>query len=196
MLFSWRAKLKEGMRKRAVNASPRESQEDSLQDARIVGKCGFHALNSPQRAEMRASFQVLVIPFRRTATGLEFAVLKRSDTGWRQFVAGGGEDQEEPIQAARRETKEEIGISGESVFIPLESRNTVPRGNFGAADSWDPNLYVIPEYCFAVDTVDQNIAVSPEHAEFRWVQYERACGMLKWDSNRNALWELSERLKQ
>ena len=54
---------------------------------------------------MRAPFQILVIPFRRTAAGLEFAVLRRSDADYWQFVAGGGEDDETPLQAARREAR-------------------------------------------------------------------------------------------
>lgn len=66
-----------------------------------------------QKLNMRALFQILVIPFRHTAAGLEFAVLKRSDSDCWQFVAGGGDDGETPIQSAARETWEEVGISGQ-----------------------------------------------------------------------------------
>ncbi len=141
---------------------------------------------------MRAPFQILVIPFRRTATGLEFAVLKRSDADYWQFVAGGGEDGETPIEAAQRETQEEVGITGD--LIQLDSLSTVPKDCF-AAESWGQDVYVIPEHCFAVDTGDHVIALSGEHTELRWVPYERARSLLEWDSNRNALWELNERLK-
>ncbi len=142
---------------------------------------------------MRAPFQILVILFRRTAAGLEFAVLKRGDAGYWQFVAGGGEDGETPIQAAQRETQEEVGIAGE--FIQLDSLTTVPKDCFAAADSWGDDVYVIPEYCFAVDAGNSDVSLSQEHIEFQWVTYEQACSLLKWDSNRNALWELNERLK-
>ena len=37
-------------------------------------------------------------------------------------------------------------------------------------------------------------ALSEEHTEFRWVSYELVLGLLKWDSNRNVLWELIFRL--
>ena len=40
---------------------------------------------------MRAPFQVLVIPYRRDQTGVRFALLKRRDAGYWQFVVGGGE---------------------------------------------------------------------------------------------------------
>ncbi len=141
---------------------------------------------------MRAPFQVLVIPFRRTASTLQFAVLKRSDADYWQFVAGGGEFGETPIQAAQRETKEEIGITGD--FTQLDSLSTVPKDYFAAADSWGENVYVIPEYCFAVHASNVDICLSAEHIEFQWVSYEQAYSLLKWDSNRNSLWELNQRL--
>jgi len=142
---------------------------------------------------MRAPFQILVILFRRAPEGLEIAVLKRSDAGYWQFVAGGGEDDETPIQAAQRETQEETGIAGE--LIRLDSMSTVPKDCFPASDSWRDDLFVIPEYCFAVDVGNRDVSLSQEHIEFQWVTYEQACSLLKWDSNRNALWELNERLK-
>jgi dATP pyrophosphohydrolase len=164
---------------------------------------------------MRAPFQILVIPFRHTKTGLEFAVLKRSDAGWWQFIAGGGEDDESPLQAAERETKEEIGISTNqpirerhcerseaissfcnSRLFQLDSMATIPKNNFAAADAWEQDVHVIPEYCFAIEAGDSALALSAEHTELRWVPYNVACNLLKWDSNRNALWELNERLKK
>lgn len=141
---------------------------------------------------MRAQFQVLVIPFRPTTSALEFAVLKRSDADYWQFVAGGGEEGETPAQAAERETTEEIGMAGD--LRPLDSLATIPKDCFATADSWGEDVYVIPEHCFAVHVSNADIQLSPEHTEFQWVSYEQACSLLKWDSNRNALWELNQRL--
>jgi len=143
---------------------------------------------------MRAPFQVLVIPFRRSERGYEFAVLRRRDTGWWQFVAGGGEDKETPVQAAQREISEETGLAGRGL-MKLDSCNTVPKHAFADAEAWGPEVHVIPEYCFAVDATDDEIVLSDEHTEMRWVSYDEARRLLKWDSNRNALWELRERLK-
>lgn len=141
---------------------------------------------------MRAPFQVLVIPYRRTAARPEFAVLRRRDDGAWQFVAGGGETGESPIEAARRETREEIGVAGE--IVRLDSTATVPKGRFSDADLWGPDVYVIPEHCFAVDVRSSEIVLSREHTDLQWVQYEHAYSLLRYDSNRNALWELNERL--
>ncbi|OGT33707.1 MAG: hypothetical protein A2W28_03305 [Gammaproteobacteria bacterium RBG_16_51_14] len=144
---------------------------------------------------MRAPFQILVIPFRRTAAGPEFAVLLRSDTKYWQFVAGGGEGVESPAQAAERETKEETGIAANGCLLQLDSMATLPINGFAEADSWGQEVSVIPEYCYAIDAGDSALALSGEHTEVRWVSYDQACTLLKWDSNRNALRELNERLK-
>ena len=39
----------------------------------------------------RAPFQVLVLPYRKSAEAFEFAVFHRSDDACRQGIAGGGE---------------------------------------------------------------------------------------------------------
>ena len=143
---------------------------------------------------MRAPFQILVIPYRLQTSEPEYAVLRRSDAGYWQFIAGGGEDNETPFEAAKRESEEEAGVMGE--FMKLDSMATVPKNCFSASESWDPNVYVIPEYYFAADVGASDIALSSEHSEFRWVSYEDARSLLKWDSNRNGLWELNERLKE
>jgi len=143
---------------------------------------------------MRTAFQILVIPFRYKKAGPEYAILKRSDANYWQFVAGGGEDSEAPLKAAQRESQEETGVTGE--IMKLDSMATIPKSCFAAAESWGQDVYVIPEHCFALDVDDSVITLSGEHTELRWVSYEEAYSLLKWDSNRNALWELNERLKK
>ena len=64
----------------------------------------------------RAPYQVLVIPFRKSKTQIFFCLLKRSDAGYWQFVAGGGEDKEAPEQAAIREATEELGLKISNVM--------------------------------------------------------------------------------
>jgi dATP pyrophosphohydrolase len=71
----------------------------------------------------------------------------------------------------------------------------VPKNCFAAAAAWGPDVYVIPEYCFALDVGSCALTLSSEHTDLRWVSYGEASSLLRWDSNRNALWELNERLK-
>jgi dATP pyrophosphohydrolase len=68
----------------------------------------------------RAPFQVLVYPYLKAGAGrFEYALLKRSDAGYWQAIAGGGEDDETPLEAARREAYEEAGIPGTADFLQL-----------------------------------------------------------------------------
>jgi dATP pyrophosphohydrolase len=143
---------------------------------------------------MRAPFQILVIPYRRSAAGPEYAVLRRTDTGYWQFVAGGGEDEESPVQAAKRETKEEIGIDPRGRLLRLNFVGAIPKNCFAAADSWEDQVHSVPEYCFGIDVGDSVLTLSDEHTEVRWLTYDKADDLLHWDSNRAALRELDKRL--
>lgn len=143
----------------------------------------------------RAKFQVLIIPFRICKDGTpEFAITKRLDMGAWQFLSGGGEDDETPIQAARREAKEEAGVSGDREFIKLDSAASIPASNFASCKEWGEDVYVVPEYSFAVDMGNKEVKLSSEHIEVKWLGYNNAANLLKWDSNRTALWELKERI--
>lgn len=145
----------------------------------------------------RAPFQVLVIPYRLHCSGEhEFAVFQRADRSMWQFIAGGGEDLEMPMDAARREAFEEAGISHELPWLRLDSLATVPRCVFPGGAHWPKELYVVPEHCFAVAVDGQELTLSAEHHRVEWMQYDQARSRLTWDSNRNALWELRERLRQ
>jgi dATP pyrophosphohydrolase len=143
----------------------------------------------------RAPVQILVLPFRKGVNGkFEYAVFKRADEAFWQGIAGGGEDYETPIEAARREVFEEAKIPSGSKFYSLQFKSSVPANAFAASKYWPKDLYVVPEHYFAVECNGIEIILSREHTEFKWVLYEEALKLLKWDSNKNALWELNERL--
>ena len=138
----------------------------------------------------RAPFQVLVIPHREFGGLVEYCVLQRADADYWQWVAGGGEDDEHPIEAARRETHEECGVDRHAALIELQSLCYVPSHSFAARNLWEPDCHVIPEYCFALNVGQQSLSLSNEHLEMRWVSFAQAHEMLRWDSNKTALWEL------
>jgi dATP pyrophosphohydrolase len=142
----------------------------------------------------RSPLQILVLPFRKLQGKIEFAVFKRSEEGFWQGIAGGCEDNERPIEAAKREVFEEARIPTHSKFYSLQYKSNVPVNAFAASKYWPKNLYVIPEHYFAVECNNIEIVLSHEHSEYKWASYDEARRLLKWDSNKNALWELNERL--
>ena len=147
-------------------------------------------------------FQALVFPFRkydgegsalnRPGTGYEYAIFKRIRSGLWQAISGGGKTGESFIEAAKREAWEETGIPISANYFCLETINSVPIHYF--TEQTPKGRYVIEEHCFAVNCENIEIALSPEHSEFRWVDYKTAHELLKWDSNKTALWELNQRL--
>jgi len=144
----------------------------------------------------RAPFQVLVLPFRRTGDGaVEFAILRRHDLGFWQGVAGGGEDDETPGQAAVREASEELGLGCPVPLYPLQTVASIPAHVFAARRTWPKDTYVIPEYAFAADLTGLDVTLSKEHTAVRWLDATAAQAALRFDSNRTAVEELAERLK-
>jgi dATP pyrophosphohydrolase len=143
----------------------------------------------------RAPFQVLVLPFRRCLGVTEFALFRRADAGYWQWLSGGGDLGELPWQAAAREMNEEANIPRSTQLYQLDSLASVPRNAFPSAE-WAADILVVPEYCFAVEISDHSIALSDEHTDWQWAPYARANKLLRWDSNKVALWELEQRLQQ
>ena len=143
----------------------------------------------------RAPFQVHGFPFRESPVGsFEYAIFRRSDAGYWQAIAGGGEDDESPVEAAKREALEEANIPSSADFFFLQTRASVPVYHFKARDTWPKDLYVIPAHYFAVRAAESEIVLSWEHTEYRWVDYVKAVRLVHWGHDKNALWELNERL--
>lgn len=143
----------------------------------------------------RAPFQVFVFPYRTTHQDqIEFALLKRADEGFWQGIAGGGEDEETPLDTANRETLEEIGFEPAANFLQLDTVVSVPVTAFKDSPLWGEDIYVIPQYCFGVEVSDFEIKISDEHSAFGWFTYDQAVQLLKFDGNKTALWELNQRL--
>ncbi len=144
----------------------------------------------------RAPFQVLVLPYRRRSDGdYEFALFRRADGGVWQGIAGGGEDQESPLEAARREAWEEAGVPVDSPYRPLDTRASVRVTCFGDSYLWGESLYVIPEYSFGVEITAADLVLSSEHTAMRWLPFAKAIHRLRFDSNRTALWELNQKIR-
>lgn len=80
----------------------------------------------------RAPFQVVVVPFRIGNDGCEYAAFRRADDDAWQWITGGREDSESPLQSARREASEEAGVSPRTPFYRLATLHSVPVTHFAA----------------------------------------------------------------
>lgn len=143
---------------------------------------------------MRAPFQILAVTYRFIKGELCFCVFRRADSDIWQFIAGGGEDNEKPIDTALREIKEETGVTAEKLtelkcvaFVPAEVVAEQMRTH------WKKDNFVIPEYSFAFECI-ADPKLSCEHSEYRWLPYNDARKLLKWDSNKVAMYEIMCRL--
>ncbi len=150
----------------------------------------------------RLPYQVLIYLYRPLADGeFEYALLQRADRGYWQAIAGGGEtkaggEAETPLEAARRETHEETGLIPKAPFIPLQTVEPIPVTEFSARARWEADLYIVPQYCFGVQSPQAELHLSREHTAYRWLPFEDAFRLIRFEGNRTALWELNCRLKK
>lgn len=146
---------------------------------------------------MRLPKQVLVIPFRISDSNVEYCILKRKKMQIWQWVAGGVESSDVDIlSAAKRELMEEVGIEGDINVCLLEGYTKIPVVNVTRGFMWGENVFYSEEFSFAVNIINRKIVLSDEHDECKWVTYEEARQLLKYDSNKSALWELNEKINR
>jgi hypothetical protein len=131
---------------------------------------------------------VLVILYAPAAfVDVAYAVFRgQSDRSCWHTVAGRGGRGETPIEAARRHALQQAGVPGDAGFVALDSRARIPIESCASACA-------LPEYAFAVRVEPADLRVPAEH-EHCWVSYEVAEGLLRRQSERDALWELRRRL--
>jgi len=150
----------------------------------------------------RLPYIVLAACYRKGNDGvIEYALFKRAvfragDEAYWQIISGGGEGEEKPDEAVRREAFEEAGIPQDSRFFKLDMVSHVPVTVFRDHHLWPANLYVVPGYHYAVNAEKIAIRLSEEHTEYRWASFEKAKKLLKWQSDVTALWELEQRLQR
>ncbi|HYC45416.1 MAG TPA: NUDIX domain-containing protein [Burkholderiales bacterium] len=112
-----------------------------------------------------------VVPFRRTAQGWRLLVL-RCYRNW-DFPKGRIEAGEEPIDAARRETTEETGLTDLEFPFGEIYRDTLPYAGGKIA------RYFLAE----AENGEVHLPISlelgrPEHHEWRWVSFDEAEDLL------------------
>ena len=145
----------------------------------------------------RAKYQALVIPYYIENNTVKYCIFYRSDMNIWQFIAGGGEEEDESLLVtAKREAYEEAKIDRDRKYIALDTQTCIPTSCFkDARKIWGIDCLVIPEYTFAVELEKTNLTLSHEHLKYEWVDYKTAIEKLKYDSNKTALWELDSKIR-
>ena len=126
---------------------------------------------------MRAPYQILTILYKIENNRILYGIFFRNSHPIWQFISGGGEDTEKPFETVIREIKEETSLIVEKRKIEqLDSKTTIPVLNITGEYTWGPNVYVVPEYSYAIEIKDKdgNIQLSNEHKEYKWVEYDEA----------------------
>ena len=141
---------------------------------------------------MRRECQVLLLPFEICNNRIKVYIFQRTNGQWWQFISGGCEDEESLVETASRELFEETGISQEQELVELQTISSIPTFAFNDVQkkAWRKNIYVIPEHCFAVNIGGSKIRLSDEHIAYKCVYPEEANELLRYDSNKTALYEL------
>jgi dATP pyrophosphohydrolase len=137
----------------------------------------------------------MLIPFTYNADGRLSVAVRPSafETSRWAFPLGGGEANESPLATARRIGQDQGGLDDLCEYSYLSSIATIPVEDAGGF-LWGNDILVVPEYCFAVEVRDQSLSSAQMAQTYRWLPYEQARTLLVCDRQRNALWELRQRL--
>ena len=124
--------------------------------------------------------------FRKTNDGLLFLTLKRAKTKryehlW-QGVAGKIEAGETAPEAAKRELMEETGLKPKHMFVA----DHVSRFYEAHGD----RINLVPVFGIEVDS-DQ-ITLSDEHCDYKWVTLEEALEHLVWQGQKKGIRVVSD----
>jgi len=148
---------------------------------------------------MRLPIQLECIVFRRKEDAWEFLLLRRipSKGGFWQPVTGGLEEEDVSLEhCCKREVMEETGIAESDIvrIIPHVHKYTFTEDGL---DQYGYDHYT--EFIFGVEisrTVDvhSHNNVYDEHDEMKWVSYEEALSLLKWEDNKEGLRKLKAKL--
>ncbi|MEJ7900677.1 MAG: NUDIX domain-containing protein, partial [Thermomicrobiales bacterium] len=102
---------------------------------------------------------------------------------------------ETALEAARREAFEEAGIPANASFLRLDTTASIRVTCFPESEIWGKDRFVVPEHAFGVEVASERVSMSTEHVDVRWLPFADAEALLRFDSNRTALWELNQRVR-
>lgn len=120
--------------------------------------------------------------FRKSKTGIEFLLLKRSPgtiyPGIWQMVTGKMDRDEPAYKAALREIKEETGLIPEKLWV-------APNVN-SFYDHINDTISFLPVFVGRVSSASK-IVISEEHSEYRWASPTDTKKLLAWPGQKKSI---------
>ena len=144
--------------------------------------------------------QLEYIVFRRVNDTVEYLLMKRipKKGGFWQPPCGGLEEGDNSnLDAAYRELKEEANVNRSDVIKVFENVHTfVIDKHYLTGEPITP----IHEFVFGFEVkpdIDISIEgnIYPEHEEVKWVSFDEAIKLLKWDNNKDGFEKLNTLLQ-
>ncbi|OGG90185.1 hypothetical protein A3H03_01285 [Candidatus Kuenenbacteria bacterium RIFCSPLOWO2_12_FULL_42_13] len=128
------------------------------------------------------------IVYKKKGQKFEVLLLKRTAArgGFWNVVNGTLELQESAIDCRKRELFEETGIKDAASWS-----DEIHRFSF----NYHNNIFVVVAFAVNVSK-DQKVTINEEHIEYRWVNFDEAINLLKFDDDKTALQNLREKLRQ
>lgn len=126
--------------------------------------------------------------FYRSKRGIEYLLLKH-DLGHWDFPKGHTEKDETTLETARREIKEETGLSG-IIFI------SGFKEHIRYLHEWkgEKGLKVVTLYL--AESKTKQVKISEEHLGYRWVLYEESVVLCKFENQKSLLKKANEFLME
>jgi dihydroneopterin triphosphate diphosphatase len=145
--------------------------------------------------------QLECIIFRKKDDFFEFLLLKRipEKGGFWQPISGGLETEDKSkLDGCYREIYEETGIQKDQIIkVISDVHHFVMDKHYLTKKPINP----LEEFVFAFEIPEKIIIcldnnIYPEHNEYKWVSFEEAINLLKWDNNKDAFEKLYSMLKK
>lgn len=112
-----------------------------------------------RRLSNESAISSIDISLYKTADSIQYAIFNRSDYGYWQGIAGGGEDGEIPIESAKREAFEEARITRECPYIQLDSVSSLSVEDVVGGFLWGEEVYVIKEFSLELKSLQKHIII-------------------------------------
>ena len=119
--------------------------------------------------------------YRWDESDLKYLLLKRHEAKiyghlW-QGVAGQLEDGETAVETVIRELKEETGLEPAKLFVVDHVSSFY--------QSYKDRMHLVP--IFGVEVDSEEVILSEEHTEYRWVNFQSALELMTWSKQKEAI---------